>query len=324
MENLQRLTQYFLSKSRILSLDVTKLSWTENYLPGYFDYQTKITLMGHEFVGRGTSKHEEEAFIKSCVEALERFSFYNFHSSWALAGHERIELARQNSYAELSGIDKVLCHHFTRKHLKPLPWEKLEGIPVKALLKSLNKQKIILETYELMPNKDLKVILAITRKPFQSKKSGFVPGFGAHCDIEKAAIHAIIESLRNAILIFTTEACPPPNELLPGPANPKWHFWQAQEKKALAYFKKYLAPDENKVVELEPENISIEDVSFTELTGIKNMFPDLPLFFVQAKSEKLLTPQFGEFSPDEKTVKRLEAFNGGPVKIDASVPHFYG
>lgn len=324
MENFKKLTQYFLSKSKLISLDITKLTWPDNYLPGYFDYQSKITLMGHEFIGRGTAKDEEEAFIKSCVEALERFSSYNFNSSWAIAGHENIELAKQNSYAELSSIDKVLCHHFTKKRLSPINWKGLSEIHGKVLLKSLNKQKILLETYELTPNQDLKITLAIAYKPFQRKRMGFVAGFGADYDIEKAVIHAIIETLRNAILIFTTEVNAAKNELIPSSWNPRWHFWKAQEEEALAYFKKYLVTYQNKPIVLKPENISIKDAYFTELTGIRLILPDIPLFFVQAQSDKLLTPQFGEFSPDKKNIKRLEDFNGGPVKMDLSVPHFYG
>lgn len=325
MENIKKLTQYFLSKSKEFNLEVTKLSWPEIYLPGYFDYQAKISLNNQIFIGRGTAENEEKAFIKSCVEALERFVFYSSGSSWAIAGHGKPESAEQNSYAELTGIDKVLCHHFTKTQTKPFLWETMSSdFPAKQLSKMLNLGKILLKTYELTPNQDLKIIIAVAHQPFPKNIKGFIAGFGAHSSIESAAVHAIIECIRNVVVIFKEKISPPDKEFIRSPENPRWHFWKAQGEAALTHFKTYLEPNGTESIRLKPEPISIKDVSFTELDGIKRIFPDIPLVFMQANSDKLLTPQFGEFHPDEKTMKRLETFNGGPVRIDASVPHFYG
>jgi len=71
--------------------------------------------------------------------------------------------------------------------------------------------------------------------------------------------------------------------------------------------------------------ISINDVNFTQINTLNSIFPDIPLVFVHATSDKLIKPQFGKFSPDTHTLNRLKIFNAGPIEIDPNIsPHFYG
>ncbi|MEW5952129.1 MAG: hypothetical protein AB1637_09625 [Elusimicrobiota bacterium] len=322
------LVDWILNNSKRLSLNVEKYRWIDEWLPGYFDYAVEIIIQGIKYRGRGVDKIEKIAFEKACAESLERAStdLNNLcQNRWGTAAYINLPGARERAYWELLGIDKVLCHHFCKRKMKAIPIDILsEYVDILRLNRLLVKNNISFRFYELSPVIDAKIVCAISHKQ-DSEIKGFISGFGANKDIKKACLSALFESLRTLVVcFFDNYKLDKPMEQLRKEGQPLWHFCKAQEKESLDYLNTYLIPDKEETVLLIPENISIDDVKFKELSYIKGIFPDIPLFFVQAKSDKLLTPQFGDFLPDEKTMKRLEIFNGGPVQISTSVPHFYG
>jgi len=190
----------------------------------------------------------------------------------------------------------------------------------------LEKNQLKIGIYELKPGMDAKVVSTLiwSTNPKHSIR-GFVAGFGGDSSLKDAAIHSILECLRNAVAIFVGGLKAEPEELYCSPTNPRWHFWQALKKESREYLEKYLIPKPGEEINLEVEDISINDVKFTQINTLNSIFPDIPLVFVQATSDKLIKPQFGKFSRDTYTMNRLKVFNGGPLEIDTNIPpHFYG
>jgi len=328
MANIQRVINWVLNNSSQLKLEVTKVTWIEEWIPGYYDYQASITVKGNKYIGRGTDKEEPIAFVKAVAESFDRAVVSDLDVPWACAAHTNIKSASKNSYYELLSIDREICHHYCKKKIYPINEEILKSyLPLRTLQKMLDKHKLELRIYELKPTKDANIVEAIvwSRDP-NCEILGFVNGFGADLSKEEASKHAVLECLRTAIGVFVGGFNLKDSfKSLTSQESPRWHFWQALKKESREYLEKYLIPKPGEEINLEVENISINDVNFTQINTLNSIFPDIPLVFVQASSNKLIKPQFGKFSPDTYTMNRLKVFNGGPVEIDTNIPpHFYG
>lgn len=327
MADIQKVVDWTLANASKLRLKITKVTWIDEWLPGYSDYQVKISIKNNNYIGRGIDKDEPIAFVKAIAESFDRAAVADLEIPWACASHTNIKSASENAYHELLSIDRAICHHCCKKRFYPLPVEILKNqLPLKMLQEMLYKHNLELKIYELKPTKDVQVVQAIVwnNNP-NCKIPGFVNGFGAGFPIESAAKHAVLECLRTAVAVFLGDfKLKESLQSLMHQKSPRWHFWMAQTEKALQYLQKHLVPLDGEEVHLDPENISINDVQFTRINKLQDIFPDIPLVFVQAHSDKLIRPQFGEFVADEQTIKRLETFNGSTVVLDASVPHFYG
>ncbi len=326
MANTQGLIDWGISNASKLNLHVTRVEWIDDWLPGYFDYEVKIKFKNMECVGRGIDASEPQAFAKGLAEALERLALSFCENPWCAAAYYDFEGAAQRAYRELLGIDRVLCHHFCRRKFRALPPQALGFLPAQTnLFELLGKYSLDLGFYELKPGADSKVCAAFMwSKNKNCSIPGFVAGFGCDTDIESAGLHAFLECARSAVAVFIGGAMPPKEELIQRPGNPRWHFWQAQSAASMRYIEENLLSSLDEEKRFETENISIKDVAFMEINTLNSIFPDIPLVFVQASSARLIKPQFGEFKGDAATMRRLEIFNGGPVRVDASVPHFYG
>jgi hypothetical protein len=328
METSLQLTDWILKNSKNLKIKVYKYAWIDKWMPGFFDYGIEISLFNKKYFGRGIDRDEKIAFEKASAEALERavVNMEKLEMPWGTAAYPSFDGACEKAYYELLGIDRALCHHFCHKKFAGCQLSGTNNFRSSNVLKNIiEKNNIVLRLYELTPSLDAKSVCAIAWSRSSKKLQGFVAGFGVDKSIETAKLHALFECIRTVVVCFFKDYKPKePIEILKERGEPRWHFWMAQRVEALSYLQNHLIPKFDEKVILEPENISVQDVKFTELTALKKVFPDIPITFVQAYSDKLLVPKFGEFIGDEHTMKRLEIFNGAPVFVDKTVPHFYG
>lgn len=130
---------------------------------------------------------------------------------------------------------------------------------------------------------------------------------------------------RTVVVCLSTDYKPEePIENYKTKGSPRWHFWETQTAASMKHLTDYLIPKPGQEPQYTPEKISVKDVGFSRIGTLDSLFPDLPLSIVQAHSAKLIKPQFGPFVDDTETMKRLAEFNEAPVRVDTSVPHFYG
>ncbi len=330
MANLQRLTDWVLPKLAPLNITVGSVKWIEEWFPGYFDYRLTMPFNGEVCVGRGIASIKESAFEKAATELFERASvkFPEFKMCpWATAGFPDFDGAAKRAYFELLGIDRVLSHHFCKKRFVEIPIDVIkEKVRIHVLQKNLFKNKIEFALYELAPAKDARVVTAIAwgskaPHPFP----GFIAGFGCGEELSEISLHATLECLRTAVAVFVDGVSSNESlDVLKTARNPWWHIWMSLSQESEEYFKKHLLPVFGLSGFLSGDDVSIRDVEFIEINTLKKVFHDIPLVFVQAKSDNLLRPQFGEFLLDAAVLKRLNRFAGHPVTVDTTVPHFYG
>ena len=328
MENSSPVVEWALKNSRRLTLAVQKVTWIDEWLPGYFDYHVEISVGGKVYKGRGTDASEQTAFVKAVAESLERAACYGLENPWGTAAHTDQRAAEKRAYAELLGMDRALCHHYCRIKGNRVALEELKPvIPVKNLIKKLNDHGLVLELCELRPAKDAGVFSAYGWAKTASREfPGIISGFGTSDVRQDAAKQAVLECLRKFLAIFIGKTVSPaPLDDLKRDKSPWWHIWSmAGSAASKAYLMRNIVPGNGDEATQIPENISAKCMSFSRISSLDELFPDLPLLFIQAHSPRLLRPQFGETIIDPETKKRLEDFNGRPIDVDLSVPHFYG
>jgi hypothetical protein len=330
MANNSALIDWVLPKISALNINISRAQWVDKWLPGYFDYRVTMPFNGEVCVGRGIAKSEILSFEKAITEVFERASvkFPQFVGcSWGTAGFPDFDGAKKRAYFELLAIDRVLCHHFCKKKIKPVPLFVLnDRLTLKVLEKNLFKNKIQFNLYELTPAMDARVVVALASgKESSHPVPGFVAGFGSGENLSDIALQATLECLRTAIAVFVEgERSEVALDSLKNKKSPWWHIWMLQTIESENYVREYLLPKTEAQENVLPEDLSGSDIEFHAINTLKNMFSDIPVVFVQARSNKLLSPQFGDFVADCKTIKRLENFSKKEFVLDVPVPHFYG
>ena len=318
-----------LANASKLSLRVTRLTGIEEWLPGYFDYHIRFSVSGKEAAGRGTDADEARAFLKAASEAVERFACQGLDYPWASATHSDGKQAGFRAYRELLGMDRAMCHHFTGTKLKLLELSVLNNTRLERFLrKACEKHGIKLQLCEMRPSADSVIAAAYAWNLDGRGLPGVLSGHGVADSLPEASHQALIECLRKVGPIFI-------NKRKPGDAltelrksrSPWWHIWKmSMDPAGLAYLKNKLFTEDAQRNRFAREGISVEDVSLTEITGFKKIFPDVPCTVMQAYSDKLLRPQFGAAIIDSAALTRLNAFCFPEKfeKLEMEIPHMYG
>lgn len=329
MEIDQKLTDWMLANAGKLSLRVTRLTGIEEWLPGYFDYHIRFSVSGKEAAGRGTDADEARAFLKAASEAVERFACQGLEYPWASATHSDRKQAGFRAYRELLGMDRAMCHHLTGKKVRLLELSVLNNPGVESFLRNAcEKHGIKIQLCEMRPSTDSVIAAAYAWNLAGRGLPGVLSGHGVGDSLPEACHQALIECLRKVGPIFINKR--KPGEGLPElkkSRSPWWHIWKmSMDPAGLAYLKNELFSEDAQCNGFAREGISAADVSLTEITGFKKIFPDVPCTVMQAYSDKLLRPQFGEAILDRAALARLSAFCSPEryERLEIEIPHMYG
>lgn len=324
MANHERIMEWAIRCQKELKLDVTQATWTEDWLPGYHDYQAIIEIGGHRFTGRGLDGDWQIAFEKAVAEAVERASV--FHSEPGLhagvAAFTDLEGAKWKAYLELLEADRAISHHHTFTPFSSLPLTILGQTTAMELSARLSSRHLTLTVHEMRATLDARCAVAFIRKA-GLPALGFVCGFGADQKIEKAVEHAVLECLREGVTTLVGKERPKKElEVLKSEMDPSWHFWNAQSEDASDRLGSILRGDQSSALEAEP--ISFLDTKSTELSVIKQYFPDMPIWVAKVDSPALLAPQFGNYALSDHNSNRFRQFSPMAILEFDPTPHFYG
>jgi len=329
MENNQKLIDWALANAEKLFLKVTRLTGINEWLPGHFDYHVSMSVAGAEVFGRGTDTEESRAFLKAVAEAVERAACQGLEYPWATSTHTDRQEASLRAYRELLGMDRALCHHFTGTKVRTLGLAVLND---KALVNFLDaackKHAVTICLCEMRPSVDSYVAVAYAWMSGSNNPPGVLSGYGCAGTLPEAGRQAIVECVRKIGPIFI-ERNKPREEMaeLEKLRSPWWHVWKmSQEPAGRAYLKNVLIPAAGENVLFTREELLMKDVRFREISGFKELFPDVPCVVMQAYSDKLILPQFGKTIIDDITLTRLRLFCGknGCLKTETVIPHLYG
>lgn len=123
MADSSKLATWLVDNAEALNLQVKRLHWVRDWkLSQWSDVQVSIDIEGRTFIGRGTARGEELAFVKAGAEAIERAycSGHQIHTM-GVAAHTSIASAQENVLNELNERDAFFCHFYTKTPFLPLP-----------------------------------------------------------------------------------------------------------------------------------------------------------------------------------------------------------
>ena len=100
MENSSPVVDWVLQNSSRLALSVQKVTWIDEWLPGYSDYHVEVSIGGKVHKGRGTDASEQTAFIKAVAESLERAACHGLITHGARPRTQTRDCG-ERAYAEL-------------------------------------------------------------------------------------------------------------------------------------------------------------------------------------------------------------------------------
>jgi len=108
-------TEWILSNSETLSLQVEDLQWIRKSFPGIHDMSVRIQILGKPYEGRGHATTKDVAVQKALAEAIERaMCLQHLDTTNGVAAHYDLELAKKNARNELLERDLFLSHFLTK------------------------------------------------------------------------------------------------------------------------------------------------------------------------------------------------------------------
>jgi hypothetical protein len=136
------LIRWVIENRRNLNLEVTRFSWIDNTLPGYFDFAVHICIEGIKAVGRGVAVTEEVAFGKAVSEAIERWAMLtasHVKSSNGFAAHWDSNVAAMSAADEIIERDAFLCHFLTKTPFQLLNHENEREVRIESCFRQAMK-----------------------------------------------------------------------------------------------------------------------------------------------------------------------------------------
>lgn len=279
---------WILKNEARLNLRVTRLLWVNNWPLSLNDFEVSMVLENETYIGRGTDKNENVAFLKACVEAIEQFICKkNKISTNGVALHLDLNTAKIVAANELLERDAFFCYYLTQTKFKEHKSEVFLEIQSMLL-----KNCIELKFYSLPTFKNESTILA-TAKGLNNSNLGVLIGLGHNQNQRTAERSSFMEAMRKIA------------------AELDHKIGRSYKIKEIGDHISMCALKENRDIfdhfkeRTLPRLQSVPTISYTQLETY-----NFPLFAVQAHCNKLQIPFWKNFSEESVNRKRLKHFLG--------------
>jgi len=134
MADQKKIINWFIKNHENIGLKVIKVGWPKKWWPEVSDYEVRTCIGGVTSIGRGVDLNSGTAFLKSCVESVERYicATKNIDSN-GLALHSNKIIAQENAKKELLEREVVRALYTSKIALSDLNNDdlSLEGLKSK-------------------------------------------------------------------------------------------------------------------------------------------------------------------------------------------------
>lgn len=310
VEDSKKIIDWSLKYSEELSLQVEYYTGLKSFIPDLFDIGILIKVNEKTYYGRGSDTNEETAYCKALSEAIERsiLSIYNLKNTNGLAIHPNFRIAAKNAKDELIERDAFFCHYLLDKGFHQIK------ITSKKINEAVSLVNCKVTFYELCQSDgSIGILCSINGKEYV-KPFGNILGTAYGQGIEEVAEKALIEALRMFIFFCSSSTKLPMSEQ---------EFLSVQDVDFSHHGKLALDLNYSKEFEIFLNNCKISmnsnfpDEIFQTTVLDQSLFPipEIPLFFVNVKSELLQNIYTGPTIEKEINWFRLSQVNGKSMSI---------
>ena len=294
------LNEWLLKRYRELSLKVTQVDGTQEWLPGCCDLQVSIALGGRQYIGRGVAEDSDLALTKAGAEALERaFCFEHNISTCGVAVHTEEQSAKINARNELVERDRFFCHYLTAT-----PFEEVKSDEHGDLFKKLKEYGVVMNVLGMTPLNDILSFVCLS----QGEKTGLILGLGSFCEKAVAVKKAVAECLINTLATLHGVVKPlgfDEFEQLPV-CQPEDHRRLYLGEPELMEKNRWMLVGGRR--QREGEWIDEESFEYFPLCARHELLEESPVVAVKCENKGLQRSYYGNVDPKQINVERIGQF----------------
>ncbi|GEM_PF-5176342 len=286
--------QWLLQNISTLNLVATAFDWPTKIGLDLFDLEVQITIDSKVYIGRGSDKNSNRAFVKAGAEAIERYlCCKNKISTSGVALHYDEALAREGALLELLERDAFFCHYLTKTafvecHSTHFQFQCMEFL----------KSGIELKFYELPTFEDVHTIIAIA-KGNENSNLGVLVGLGCRRTKDEALEAAFTEAARNVVAEVEGKL-----KRIDAPVTIEDHLFYGAHRLNNGIFDDFINRD-----------VSRKTKEMRHVVFDKMVVGDFPFIAVRASSDNLQSAFWGMTSKACVNIERLASFLDTDIKF---------
>jgi hypothetical protein len=317
MDDEKTIIGWLLSQINTLEIQVERLSYLNDMLPGYFDVVVHAQHEDRKLSGWGFGENEAIALTKAIAEVIERISLFEgkFENSNGIAAHKNFVHAASSAKRELLERDLLLCHFFSKT---PFEIADHSSYGLESVQQWYLKHRVDFSLFRLGPDG----FLALLDGRKAIRPFGFKIGVAVKDSLKASAISAAIEASRTGYKIVNS----PKIDSISLSEFRKHNSYSFYDHGRLALDLSYaqqisflFEAAQQKV----PETNFAPAVSVQDLDLKHPKLKDCPLKFARATSPDVQQLFLGDFDPQKINLRRLSQFAGRELSYDdlLQLPH---
>ena len=306
-----------------VQLKITQYTWTEEYFPGFVEYDVSMSLDDKIFNGRGIAEEKSIAISKATAECLEDLVLHTVNksrggegrisTSSGFAAHYNQEAAIQHGLQELLERDSFMCHFLSGK-----PFVKLRAdnanFPSSRQFPLFEKTPVQYFSADTALDGYSTIICSID---LDSVGLGRVIGLATSRSLHDAGNKAFLEAARRAAVFLIEDSVKPKPAILEKinlneRLGPDEHYALSLNKNYWDNLNYLFPTGAAATTGISSKQISLKVT--TDFDRTINFLKDCPLKVVHCKSSDLQNFYFGGVDRSKINFQRLKQFYGKSIE----------
>ena len=312
MADQEEISEWIAENAEELDLQVTRLIWTDLWLPGYASVTASVLVDGQRYIGYGIDRNADVAVVKSVVESIERsLKYYNeLPNTSGIAGHTNVDQACLNAQGELVERDAFFCHYLSGFPMvisstwKTLIGSDIDIAKIDCLLREVGIELVMADM--AAPNGWRAFCCIGFGENASPKPFGVIVGLGCHRQAHVAVQKAFLECLTNVVAKISGSLPEPMTEhdfnLHPSPSVYE-HLRVGLDPDTAPLMRKLVS----NVGGIPYASLDLDQIMLRPL-AVPEIFRLSPLTFYRATSSSAQTAFFGRLSDSVININRLKSF----------------
>lgn len=323
MDDAKKLIHWAINLPDHYKSKITSFDWPKRIGYDLFDYSFNFEHKNLEYHGRGLSTKIETALVKAIIECIERTAIdkNRLKNSNGIAAHFDKAQAKENAICELIERDIFLCNYLSPSAgVTEINSIDLSENQIRTI-KLFRQKHVAIRLYELGTVLNRTVVLALTNGFDCSNPFGCITGLGSNRSKQQSIDTAINEATRNVATNLDSDTCDEWSLSEDSFFKGLDESFSILEHGKIALTEEYgrwiwsYFEEKKKFAVKNNDNIQESEINFIEL-AVDDMFCDLGVKLVQAKSESMQNLFFHKTEPHKINQARMRRYIEAPFCFD--------